>query len=517
MTICAEDLPSSWCKTAISEVCTVNPTLDKLAVSDDLEVSFVPMPAVAAGTGAIDVSELRKFSEVKKGYTAFQYQDVLFAKITPCMENGKMAVVPEVKNGLGFGSTEFHVLRAHSGVIPEYVYYFVSSDAFRHEAEANMSGAVGQRRVPTPYLSNCNFPLPPTTEQLRIVAKIEELFSELDKGIESLKTAQSQLKVYRQALLKHAFDGKLSAQWRAENSDKLDTAEALLERIRRERTERHKRQLAAWETGKKLDTRPKAPKPLPPLTPEECAELPELPLGWAWVKVGELGTLGTGVTPLKSRKEFYEGGTIPWVTSGALNASYVTKASDVVTDTALRETKLRLYPKHTLLVALYGEGKTRGKCSELLIEATTNQAIAAILLEGIAGKLRPYVKWFFQKNYGDIRMKSSGGVQPNLNLGIVENTAVPICSLEEALQLVETLESRLSEVDQLDQILASALQQADALRQSILKKAFSGQLVPQDPQDEPASTLLARIKAARESSTKRTAATTGRRTRKAAA
>lgn len=183
----------------------------------------------------------------------------------------------------------------------------------------------------------------------------------------------------------------------------------------------------------------------------------------------------------------------------------------------MRETKLRLYPKHTLLVALYGEGKTRGKCSELLIEATTNQAIAAILLEGIAGKLRPYVKWFFQKNYGDIRMKSSGGVQPNLNLGIVENTAVPICSLEEALQLVETLESRLSEVDQLDQILASALQQADALRQSILKKAFSGQLVPQDPQDEPASTLLARIKAARESSTKRTAATTGRRTRKAAA
>lgn len=207
--------PDAWCDAKISEVASVNPTLDKAGIPDDLEVSFVPMPAVQAESGIIDVSGKRKFSEVKKGYTPFCEGDVLFAKITPCMENGKIAVVPEVINGIGFGSTEFHVLRALSGMNAKYIYYYVSSQAFRRQAEHNMSGAVGQRRVTTPYLSACDVPLPPTNEQHRIVAKIEELFSELDKGIECLKAAREQLKVYRQALLKHAFEGKLTAQWRA--------------------------------------------------------------------------------------------------------------------------------------------------------------------------------------------------------------------------------------------------------------------------------------------------------------
>ncbi|MFZ2406770.1 MAG: restriction endonuclease subunit S [Methylobacter sp.] len=242
-------LPHTWCNAKISEISSVNPTLDKVGIPDDLEVSFVPMPAVQAESGIIDVSGKRKFSEVKKGYTPFREGDVLFAKITPCMENGKMAVVPEVINGIGFGSTEFHVLRALSGVNTKYVYYYyyVSSQTFRRQAEHNMSGAVGQRRVTTPYLSSCDVPLPPTNEQHRIVAKIEELFSELDKGIENLKTARSQLNVYRQALLKHAFEGKLTAQWRAENQDKLETADSLLKRIQHERAERYQQQLADWE------------------------------------------------------------------------------------------------------------------------------------------------------------------------------------------------------------------------------------------------------------------------------
>ena len=120
--------------------------------------------------------------------------------------------------------------------------------------------------------------MPPLNEQHRIVAKIEELFSELDKGIENLKTAREQLKVYRQALLKHAFEGKLTAQWRAANPDKLETAAALLARIQTEREQRYQQQLQQWQaTG---GSKPKAPKPLPPLTAEELAELPELPEGW---------------------------------------------------------------------------------------------------------------------------------------------------------------------------------------------------------------------------------------------
>ena len=228
---------------------------------------------------------------------------------------------------------------------------------------------------------------------------------------------------------------------------------------------------------------------------KELAFLPKLPEGWCWEKIGNLAYVGTGVTPLKGRADFYEGGQIPWVTSGALNDNFVKEASGYVTTTALRETGLKIYPKNTLLVAMYGEGKTRGKCSELLIDATINQAIAAIVFEGTADRLRRYIKLFFQKNYNQMRLKSSGGVQPNLNLGIVENTYIPLCPGEEADAIVEEVDAILSRIEEFEGVVDASVLQVDSLRQSILQKAFSGQLVPQDPNDEPASKLLSLIKA----------------------
>ena len=198
-------LPSGWALPTLEAVADVNPKIDKSAYPDSLTVLFVPMPAVEAGTNVIDLSRTRVFGEVKKGYTPFREGDVLFAKITPCMENGKIAVVPALKNGLAFGSTEFHVLRPHCHVIAEYLYFFLSTRRFRRDAQRNMTGAVGQRRVPTSFVAEHPIPLPPTVEQARIVAKINILFSELDKGIESLTTARRQLQVYRQSVLKHAL------------------------------------------------------------------------------------------------------------------------------------------------------------------------------------------------------------------------------------------------------------------------------------------------------------------------
>lgn len=136
------------------------------------------------------------------------------------------------------------------------------------------------------HLAKSIIPLPPTNEQHRIVSKIEALFSELDKGIESFKTAHEQLKIYRQALLKHAFSGKLTEQWRAENAGKLESAETLLQRIQTERQQRYQQQLKDWEANGKQGSKPKAPKTLPPLTGEELAMLPELPTGWAWLRLG---------------------------------------------------------------------------------------------------------------------------------------------------------------------------------------------------------------------------------------
>ncbi len=348
-------------------------------------------------------------------------------------------------------------------------------------------------------------PLAPLSEQKRIVAKIEELFSELDSGIASLKTAQEQLKIYRQALLKHAFEGKLTEQWRKDNADKLETPEQLLACIQTERETRYQQQLNDWKQavkdwevkgkkGKKPQN-PIKPKTHKKLSSDEVIQLGGLPHDWCWIRIGDISTVGTGVTPLRSNSLFYGNGDIPWVTSGALNQAFITKPSDLVTTKAFNETSLRLYPKNTLVVALYGEGKTRGKCSELLIEATTNQAIAAIVLEGKSAGLRRFLKWFLTKNYEEMRLTASGGVQPNLNLGIIERMAIPLCTIAEAEELSSILDEKFSQIDKVDAEITEQLRKTEVLRQSILKKAFSGQLVPQDPNDEPASELHGRVKA----------------------
>ncbi|MBZ0125579.1 MAG: restriction endonuclease subunit S [Rhodocyclaceae bacterium] len=161
---------SRWPLKTVGDICDVNPRLPRgHNIADDQIVSFVPMAAVDEVSGTIQALHTRPFAEVKKGYTHFMNGDVLFAKITPCMENGKAAIASELVGGLGFGSTEFHVLRAKNGVLPEWLFYFVRQPAFRNEAKRNFTGTAGQQRVPTTFLSSAVIPVPPLPEQRRIV------------------------------------------------------------------------------------------------------------------------------------------------------------------------------------------------------------------------------------------------------------------------------------------------------------------------------------------------------------
>ena len=160
----------------LGEVCLINPK--SCTLRDDTEVSFIPMTKVGEH-GEFDASEIKNYSEVKKGFTNFQNGDILFAKITPCMENGKGAIAHNMKNGIGFGSTEFHVLRPDTDKITsEWLYYLTTWKAFRKEAERNMTGSAGQKRVPKTFLENYVVNLPDIDTQKsenKILRKLDDL------------------------------------------------------------------------------------------------------------------------------------------------------------------------------------------------------------------------------------------------------------------------------------------------------------------------------------------------------
>jgi len=177
------DLPEGWRLLRLDQVCEINPSRKgRTNYPDDLPVSFVPMAAVDEVTGTIAAPETRPFSTVKKGYTWFVENDVLFAKISPCMQNGKAAIARDLSNGVGFGSTEFHVLRPGPAVLPEWIHLFIRQPSFKSAAAQHFTGSVGQQRVPEAFLTTQVVPVPPLSEQRRIVTRIKELAAKIERA-----------------------------------------------------------------------------------------------------------------------------------------------------------------------------------------------------------------------------------------------------------------------------------------------------------------------------------------------
>jgi type I restriction enzyme S subunit len=183
-----------------------------------------------------------------------------------------------------------------------------------------------------------------------------------------------------------------------------------------------------------------------------------------------LAEVGTGATPKRDKAVYWNDGDVPWVTSSVVNGDYVDAASEFVTKLALAETNLTLYPVGTLLLAMYGEGKTRGKCAELRIPATTNQALAALQ---VAAPVRGYVRQFLELNYEEMRKVASGGVQPNLNLSLVRAVCVPLPPLAEQVRIVAEVDRHLSIVRGVEAEVDTNLRRVQALRQATLLKAFT--------------------------------------------
>jgi type I restriction enzyme S subunit len=265
------DIPDSWEWVRLGDVVQINP---RNRVADDLDVSFIPMPLIFDGYRNLHTSDKRKWKEVKSGFTHFQENDVAIAKITPCFENRKSVVFCNLFNGIGAGTTELHILRPYANTIMQkYLLWLVKTQHFINSGTATYTGTAGQQRIGKEFVADYIFPLPPITEQQRIVTKIEEIMPLIDQ-YDKFETELSKLETdfpnnLKKSILQYAVQGKLVKQYKDD-----EPASVLLEKIKTKKEQLIKE--------KKI----KSEKPFSEITDEEIPY--ELPNGWEWVRLGEL-------------------------------------------------------------------------------------------------------------------------------------------------------------------------------------------------------------------------------------
>ncbi|MDP2564973.1 restriction endonuclease subunit S [Pseudoalteromonas marina] len=339
-------------------------------------------------------------------------------------------------------------------------------------------------------------PVAPFKEQQRIVDKVEELFSELDKGIESLKTAKAQLAVYRQALLKHAFEGKLTEEWRKDNADKLESPEQLLQHIQQEREARYQQQLddwkqevEKWEADGKGGKKPQKPRKAQIKQTEALVD--DLPNEWAVYSLSEISEHivdGTHKTP----KYVSEG--VKFISAKDIFGFRISfENTRFITEEEHKELIKRCNPKKgNVLITKSG---TLGRVAVVkdesefsLFESVANVPVLPPMISEFVSKQVYYV---INTGFGASIQK--GVAVRHLHLEDLRKLPLSICSVEEQQEICLRLDSEFTLLDSLERELEVNLRKCEVLRQSILKKAFSGQLVSQDPNDEPASELLKKI------------------------
>ncbi len=432
------DLPLNWRIVRFEEVATFTKKPKGLRYSEYDEVPFVPMNLIPIATLFSKEFILKPTDSISSG-TYFEAGDILLAKITPSLENGKQSIIEDLPTPFGIATTEVIPIREVEGVSDKiYLFYYLLNPDVRTLLTRKMQGTTGRLRLGTKALADVEIPLPPLPEQRRIVAKLEVLFTQLDAPVDSLKKAQTQLQRYRRSILKAAFEGALTREWRDGHSD-------------------------SWES----------------------------------INLNEFITLESGSRPKGGVRGILEG--IPSLGGEHLNADggfNFEKIKYIPEKFFESLNKGRIYPDDIIIVK---DGATTGKTSFVDSnfphkDAAVNEHLFIVRVDSKFA-LPKFVFYYLFSSKGqqqilsDFRGATVGGISRNFPLKV----NVPIPLLTEQAQIVSELERYLSVADEIEATLDAELKRAERLRQSILKEAFCGKLVPQDPNDEPASMLLEKI------------------------
>lgn len=445
---------NQWEVTTIGNIATINPPKPKYQELTDRDlVGFVPMASVDDVSGTITTVEDRPLGELRnKSYRTFAPNDVLFAKITPCMENGKSAVVPNLPNGHGLGSTEFHVIRPNANVEARYLWRFIRQQSYRAEAESRMTGSVGQLRVPADFLRETEIPLLSIDEQRRIVERLDQIDARRDAAIAHLARARAILTNFRQSVLAAACSGRLTADWRMSNPEARVVELDKLAGIRKQRRGR------------------------PTNSPMDLA-VPELPLSYGVTTIADIATVLEYGT---SRKAGTEVGGIPVLRMGNIQDGDL-GLSDLKYMTIDDEVERLMLHAGDLLFNRTNSPELVGKSAVWRGSDRTTFASYLIRVRFHEDAALPeYVNYWINSAWGRLwarHVKTDGVSQSNINgtkLGVMP---VPLPPLEEQSEIVRRTEAALHASHQILTRVETASTLLNRTGQAALAKAFRGELV----------------------------------------
>lgn len=449
-----KNIPEHWEVKNLGEVCTYSkgkkPKVPSTEIGDTINIPYINIKAFEKGI----------FDEYTDGEKCNLCED---GDLLMVWDGARAGFTGKAKRG-AVGSTLMKI-EPKDGVLKNYIFYFLLS--LYKKLNTNPRG-VGIPHVEPSLLWNSELIIPSFPEQQSIVSKIEELFSELDNSVAKLKLAQQQLKTYRQSVLKAAFEGKLTEEWRNENSMSSRGLEHPSVKVRTLMGQQTKK------TKEAVIPLGFVPGALVAEAEVEYQTKSKLPEGWRWVKIGEICDVFVGSTPRRNNPDYWNG-NINWVSSGEVRFNKIYTTREKITRQALDESSCKIHPPGTVIIAMIGEGKTRGQAAILQIEATHNQNTAAIRIKEMIKS--SFLYYYFDYTYERNRNIGSGNNQKALNKERVKNIEIHLPTVKEQCQILSEIESRLSVADNLEQTIIQSLQQAEALRQSILKQAFEGRLI----------------------------------------
>ena len=461
------ELPSGWVHARLDDLVDLNP---KQNFDDELTAGFVPMSLAPTNFRDKLRFDERNWGEIKKAYTNFKDGDVIFAKVTPCFENGKAAVVDGLPNGIGAGSSEFFVLRPSSAEIPaKYLLALIKNRDFMREGAANMTGAVGLRRVPKQFVESYVVSVPPAAEQIRIAQKLNELLTQVDTLKPRIDAIPALIKRFHQSVLAAAISGELTNEWR-QNSPATKVPYA---------TSKEEIAFDGIESKEKYFNEPST---------------------WQWMRLGAAASLINGDRGKNyPNKSEYVAQGLPFINTGHIepNGTISIHRMNFITKEKFDSLRGGKIKNGDLVYCL--RGATMGKTAIVAPFEAGAIASSLVIIRTNSLLLPKFAYYFLTSPQGKSLIKrfDNGSAQPNLSAGSLSSYPVAIPPLSEQTEIVRRVEQLFAFADQLEAKVTSAKKCIDHLTQSILAKAFRGELVPQDPNDEPASVLLERIKAQR--------------------